>query len=208
MAGSSPTLCHSGKSGRHTTTASGRSRRPSITLRLLLRCRVGVDPNAAGSERPDYTAAVEWWEDDEHNLYLAGAWRERLSEGHRAWLTRRTESTEANAPAEFGRPQGPPLSWPEMLLPEGFAGLAGTPQCWSLRARILTNHLLPALMLVAAPTEEPGTPKGRRRQLVASCRTRSWPGQSIATGTPRRSPRDPPAARLGSSLPPPYVGPG
>jgi hypothetical protein len=87
--------------------------------------RVGVDLNAAASERSDYTAAVEWWEDTDHNLYLAGAWRERLSEGHRAWLTGRTDAAHAGAPPEFGRPDGPRLLWPETLLPEGFAGLSG-----------------------------------------------------------------------------------
>ena len=86
-----------------------------------------MDLNAASSERSDYTAAVEWWEDPEHNLYLAGAWRERLSEGHRAWLTGRTDAGQAGAPAEFGRAEGPRLLWPGTLLPEGFAGLAGSP---------------------------------------------------------------------------------
>ncbi|MGD0019948.1 MAG: hypothetical protein ABSD62_11895 [Candidatus Limnocylindrales bacterium] len=89
--------------------------------------RVGVDLNAAASERSDYTAAVEWWEDTDHNLYLAGAWRERLSEGHRAWLTGRTDATQAGAAAEFGRSDGPRLLWPGTLLPEGFAGLGGSP---------------------------------------------------------------------------------
>ncbi|MGD0862348.1 MAG: hypothetical protein ABSA21_06245 [Candidatus Limnocylindrales bacterium] len=88
--------------------------------------RVGVDLNAAASERSDYTAAVEWWEDPDHNLYLAGAWRERLSEGHRAWLTGRTEPAQAGA-AEFGRRDGPRLLWPGTLLPDKFAGLAGSP---------------------------------------------------------------------------------
>ena len=49
--------------------------------------RVGVDLAASSSERSDYTAAVEWLEDADHNLYLAGAWRDRLDEGHRTWLT-------------------------------------------------------------------------------------------------------------------------
>jgi len=89
--------------------------------------RVGVDLNAGASERSDYTAAVEWWEDLDHNLYLAGAWRERLDEGHRAWLTGRTDAAQAGAPAEFGRPEGPRLLWPGSLLPEGFAGLSGSP---------------------------------------------------------------------------------
>jgi hypothetical protein len=89
--------------------------------------RVGVDLNASSSERSNYTAAVEWWEDTDHNLYLAGAWRARLDEGHRAWLTGRTDAGQAGAPADFGRPDGPRLLWPGTLLPEGFAGLSGAP---------------------------------------------------------------------------------
>src|SRR5450759_185885 len=45
--------------------------------------RVGVDLAASTKERSDYTAAVEIVEDAEHNLYLCGAWRERLEDGHR-----------------------------------------------------------------------------------------------------------------------------
>jgi hypothetical protein len=89
--------------------------------------RVGVDLNAASGERSDYTTAVEWWEDSDHNLYLAGAWRARLPEGHRAWLTGRTETAGAGSPPEYGRADGPRLLWPETLLPGGFAGLVGTP---------------------------------------------------------------------------------
>jgi phage terminase large subunit-like protein len=89
--------------------------------------RVGVDLNAGASERSDYTAAVEWWEDADHNLYLCGAWRERLQESHRAWLTGRTDSMEMGVAAELGRAEGPRLLWPQTLLPEGFAGLPGAP---------------------------------------------------------------------------------
>lgn len=32
--------------------------------------RVGMDLNASASERADYTAVVEWVEDERHNLYL------------------------------------------------------------------------------------------------------------------------------------------
>ena len=34
---------------------------------------VGVDLATSASERADCTAAVEWWEDGEHNLYPCGA---------------------------------------------------------------------------------------------------------------------------------------
>jgi hypothetical protein len=66
-------------------------------------------------------------EDADHNLYLAGAWRERLAEGQRSWRTGRTDPAGSRAPAELGRPEGPRLPWPGSMLPEEFAGLAGPP---------------------------------------------------------------------------------
>jgi hypothetical protein len=87
--------------------------------------RVGMDLNASASERADYTAVVEWVEDDRHNLYFVGAWRKQLGEGHRAWLTGRTDSLEYGVTPAYGEPDGPRLLWPLGQLPAGFAGAKG-----------------------------------------------------------------------------------
>ncbi len=87
--------------------------------------RAGMDLNASASERADYTALVEWVEDADHNLYLVGAWRAQLAEGHRRWLTGRTDSLEYGARPTYGEPTGPRLLWPLELLPAGFAGAVG-----------------------------------------------------------------------------------
>ena len=87
--------------------------------------RVGMDLNASSSERADYTAVVEWVEDDHHNLYFVGGWRKQLVEGHRAWLTGRTDSMEYGVPATYGEPTGPRMLVPIELLPAGFAGADG-----------------------------------------------------------------------------------
>jgi len=83
--------------------------------------RVGVDLAITANQRSDYTAAVEVLEDDEHNLYVVGAWHERLEEGHRGWLT---GLDDAGTPILSGPPSvGPRLSWPVDQLPVGFVGL-------------------------------------------------------------------------------------
>jgi predicted phage terminase large subunit-like protein len=83
--------------------------------------RVGVDLAITANERSDYTGAVEMLEDDAHNLYVVGAWRERLEEGHRQWLT---GLDDAGAPILSGPAAiGPRLSWPLDRLPAGFAGV-------------------------------------------------------------------------------------
>lgn len=87
--------------------------------------RAGLDLNASTSERADYTALVEFAEDDAHNLYVVGAWRARLADGHRAWLTGRTDSLEYGASPMYGESAGPRLLWPLELLPPGFAGAVG-----------------------------------------------------------------------------------
>lgn len=89
--------------------------------------RAGMDLAASKSERSDYTAVVEWAEDGDHNLYLVGAWRARLDEGHRAWLVGRTDSMETGVQPAYGHPDGPRLLWPLGILPEGFAGARGEP---------------------------------------------------------------------------------
>ncbi len=81
--------------------------------------RVGVDLAASAKERADYTAAVEWLEDGQGNLYLVGAWHLRLDEGHRRWLTGLDEAGQLDA----GQADGPRLLWPSDALPAGFAGL-------------------------------------------------------------------------------------
>ena len=82
--------------------------------------RVGVDLAITASQRSDYTGAVEVLEDKAHNLYVVGAWRERLEEGHRQWLT---GLDDAGTPILSGlAATGPRLSWPLDRLPGGFAG--------------------------------------------------------------------------------------
>jgi predicted phage terminase large subunit-like protein len=82
--------------------------------------RVGVDLAITANERSDYTAAVEVLEDDEHNLYIVGAWHERLEESHGAWLTG-LDATGTPIPSGVAS-TGPRLSWPVDRLPAGFAG--------------------------------------------------------------------------------------
>jgi predicted phage terminase large subunit-like protein len=82
---------------------------------------VGMDLAASSKERSDYTAAVEWVTDGEGNLYLVGAWRERLDEGHRRWLTGLEDG--GTRAAEGPAIAGPRLLWPTETLPAGFAGL-------------------------------------------------------------------------------------
>jgi hypothetical protein len=86
--------------------------------------RVGVDLAITANQRSDYTAAVEALEDDEHNLYIVGAWRERLEDGHRPWLTGLHDdgTLVAAGPALAG----PRLLWPVDRLPSGFAGVHGS----------------------------------------------------------------------------------
>jgi phage terminase large subunit-like protein len=48
--------------------------------------RAGVDLNASIKTHADFTAVVETLTDAEHNLYVVGAWRQRLDHGHREWL--------------------------------------------------------------------------------------------------------------------------
>jgi predicted phage terminase large subunit-like protein len=83
--------------------------------------RVGVDLAITANQRSDYTAVVEVLEDDEHNLYVVGAWHERLEERHGPWLT---GLDAAGTPITSGLPStGPRLSWPLDRLPTGFAGV-------------------------------------------------------------------------------------
>jgi predicted phage terminase large subunit-like protein len=82
---------------------------------------VGMDLAASAKERADFTAAVEWVTDSDENLYLVGAWRERLDEGHRRWLTGLEDGgTRATVGPAIA---GPRLLWPTENLPAGFAGL-------------------------------------------------------------------------------------
>jgi hypothetical protein len=75
--------------------------------------RVGVDLASSASERSDYTSCVEVVEDADHNLYVVGAWRARLAEGHKKWLT---GIDKDGSLCEDG---GPRLMWPEHMLPSG-----------------------------------------------------------------------------------------
>jgi len=56
--------------------------------------RVGVDLAASAKERADDSAAVEVVEDANHTLFIVGAWRAKLDDEHRAWLTGRTDLLE------------------------------------------------------------------------------------------------------------------
>ena len=89
--------------------------------------RVGVDLAASLSERADYTAVVELVETADHTLVIVGAWRERLDEGHRAWLTGLTARAGLAAGREYGPPVGPRLCQPLGILPPLFAGATGDP---------------------------------------------------------------------------------
>jgi len=83
--------------------------------------RVGFDLAITANQRSDFTAAVEVLEDNARNLYIVGAWHERLEEGHRQWLT---GVDDTGAPILSGPPSvGPRLSWPIDRLPVGFVGL-------------------------------------------------------------------------------------
>jgi predicted phage terminase large subunit-like protein len=86
--------------------------------------RVGVDLAVVANERSDYTAAVEWVEDADLNLYMVGAWRQRLEEGHRAWLTGVADNglPITDGPLAAIVRAGPRLLWPMPSLPPGFAG--------------------------------------------------------------------------------------
>lgn len=108
--------------------------------------RVGVDLAASAKERSDYTAAVEWVEDRSGNLYLCGAWRARLDEGHRRWLT---GVDEQGAP-DSAVGDGPRLLWPTILLPPGFAGVSGA----SPAARALTTLYIEATQFQSTFTRE------------------------------------------------------
>ena len=73
--------------------------------------RVGIDLASSASERSDYTTCVEVIEDSNHNLYITGAWKARLAEGHRDWLT------GVDRAGNLCNEDGPRLLWPEYLLP-------------------------------------------------------------------------------------------
>jgi predicted phage terminase large subunit-like protein len=82
---------------------------------------VGIDLAITANQRSDYTACVEAVEDDEHNLYIVAAWRERLEDGFRQWLAGLNDdgTLAAVGPAL----SGPRLLWPQDKLPAGFAGV-------------------------------------------------------------------------------------
>jgi len=81
--------------------------------------RVGVDLAASASERSDYTAAVEIIEDKDYNLYIVGAYRSRMQEGHRQWLTGISKTGSL-----VDDPTSPKLSWDS-----GILGMRG--QSWA-----------------------------------------------------------------------------
>jgi predicted phage terminase large subunit-like protein len=76
---------------------------------------VGVDLASSVSERSDYTTAVEVLEDADHNLYVVGAWKDRINEGHQEWLT------GVKRDGSMGNAKGPKLLWPQRML--GMRGL-------------------------------------------------------------------------------------
>jgi hypothetical protein len=114
------------------------------------RRRAGMDLNASSSERADHTAVVEWVEDENNNLYLVGAWHKPLGEGHRPWLTGRTDSMEFGVPPAYGELGGPRLLWPLELLPPGFAGASGFPT----QPRALTRLSIEAVTFQATFVRE------------------------------------------------------
>jgi phage terminase large subunit-like protein len=104
--------------------------------------RVGVDLNASSSERADYTAAVEWVEDDKHNLYMVSAHRKQLGEGHQRWLTGRIDSMEYGVAPVYGEPHGPRLLWPLERLGSAFAGAGGNPKAPRHLARLCIESVM------------------------------------------------------------------
>lgn len=91
--------------------------------------RVGVDLAASEKERSDYTAAVEVVEDEEHNLYVVGAYRTRIQQGHQKWLT----GVERDGTI-IDDPTSPKLLWPAK-----FVGLKGQRDVWGDEPRRLTE---------------------------------------------------------------------
>ena len=89
--------------------------------------RVGVDLAASLAERADYTAVVELVETADHSLVIVGIWRERLADGHRAWLTGLRDAVGPAAGHPYGPPVGPRLCQPLGMLPPLFAGATGDP---------------------------------------------------------------------------------
>lgn len=73
--------------------------------------RIGVDLASSASERSDYTAAVEIVEDADKNLYVVGAYRERLVQGHQQWLT----GVDRNG-SVVDQAGSPRLLWPARLV--------------------------------------------------------------------------------------------
>jgi predicted phage terminase large subunit-like protein len=85
--------------------------------------RIGVDLAASKSERSDFTTAVEVLDDPKENvLYIVGAFKARLDEGHRKWLTGRNDDGTLTETVG-NNPPGPRLLWPRRLLGPGFCGL-------------------------------------------------------------------------------------
>ncbi len=107
--------------------------------------RAGLDLNASASERADHTALVEWVEDDQHDFYLVGVWRAQLADGHRRWLTGRSDSLAYGISPAYGEPVGPRLLWPLAILPPGFAGTVGD----GARPRSLSRLAIEATMFQA-----------------------------------------------------------
>lgn len=91
--------------------------------------RVGVDLAASEKERSDYTAAVEVVEDEEHNLYVIGAYRTRIQQGHQKWLT--GVDREGNL---LDDPSSPKLLWPAR-----FVGLKGQRDVFGDEPRRMTE---------------------------------------------------------------------
>jgi hypothetical protein len=81
--------------------------------------RAGMDLASSTSERSDYNAVVEWWEDADYNLYAIGAYQARLEAGHRKWLTGVNDDGTIPPTDEGGLLSGPRLLWPVKLLPPG-----------------------------------------------------------------------------------------
>jgi hypothetical protein len=91
--------------------------------------RMGVDLAASERERSDYTAAVEVVEDEEHNLYVVGAYRTRIQQGHQKWLTGVDKEGSLIDDA----------SSPKVLWPARFVGLRGQRDVWGDEPRRMTE---------------------------------------------------------------------
>ena len=136
--------------------------------------RAGMDLAAGAKERSDFTSYVEVAEDGDHNLYIVGSFRERLDEGHRAWLTGMTDEGLNRPSVPIEDSTGPKLLWGTDRLPAGFVGLravnAGARSLTSLNIES-TQHQSTFTREVLAKTRLPAQAVWPDKDKVTRART-------------------------------------